>query len=217
MATGETHSRAKEPMNRAKNPLRRRAAPTSSIDCSEAPARRLHRREQQRQVVARRRRRKLLDLDRSRGRRHPPSRLRHRQVVLERNRPDRGRPADGASRYTGSRRPSGSACCGRTACGSRRRAWTTSSRPRRGDLRRRSSQARAAARRQRRGPDPAHQQGGIPAVVHGAGVPRRLSGVRLSPENSCRVFRFRTDTRAPVWSTASAVLTTTCATTEALA
>ena len=27
MATGETHPRAKEPMNRAKNPLRRRAAP----------------------------------------------------------------------------------------------------------------------------------------------------------------------------------------------
>ena len=29
MATGETHSRAKEPMNRAKNPLRRRAAPSA--------------------------------------------------------------------------------------------------------------------------------------------------------------------------------------------
>ena len=28
MTTGETHSRAKEPMNRAKNPLRKRAAPT---------------------------------------------------------------------------------------------------------------------------------------------------------------------------------------------
>ena len=29
MTTGETHSRAKEPMNRAKNPLRKRAAPFS--------------------------------------------------------------------------------------------------------------------------------------------------------------------------------------------
>ena len=31
MATGETHSRAKEPMNRAKNPLRRRAAPSGEV------------------------------------------------------------------------------------------------------------------------------------------------------------------------------------------
>ena len=41
----------------------------------------------------------------------------------------------------------------------------------RADLRRRRPQARAAARRQGRGSDPARRQGGLPKAVHGADVP----------------------------------------------